>query len=184
MDPIAKPWWRSNTIWGVIILAVSGLLGRYGVDLAPDDQKALVGAIIAVVSPVGELVGMIQAIWGRARAQAPLTGQIVPRGAGGNASAFFVAPLAVMIAASLTLAACTADQAKMYGGLALAVGNALYTIECQSDVVGQTGGAVVASIRVSNPAAAAKVKAAMARNDGFVTRACPLATAVKVVVAN
>lgn len=184
MDPTAKPWWQSATVWGVVITALSGLLDRYGVSLAPDDQKALVGAIVAVVAPVGILVGVVQTIWGRARAKAPLTGQVVPRGAGGTVSALLVSPIAVAIAASLALSACTAERTKMYGGVALAVGNALYAIECQSVVVGQAGSAVVASIRVSDPAAAAKVKAAMAKNDGFVTQACPLATAVKFVVGN
>ncbi|QLP98525.1 MAG: hypothetical protein HZY79_15645 [Rhodoblastus sp.] len=69
MDPTAKPWWQSVTVWGVVIAALSGLLGRYGVDLAPEDEKALAAAIVAVLMPLGLLWGVIQAIWGRARAR-------------------------------------------------------------------------------------------------------------------
>ncbi|QLP98524.1 MAG: hypothetical protein HZY79_15640 [Rhodoblastus sp.] len=107
----------------------------------------------------------------------------MPRSSGRTASAAAIAPLALAIAAALGLGACAAEQAKMFGGLALAVGEAAYTIECKTDLVGRTGATVVAVVQVRDDGAAAKMRATLASNDAFVAQACPLARMVDVIVA-
>ena len=180
MDPIATPWWQSVTIWGVVITALAGLLGRYGVELAPDDEKTLAAAIVAVVTPLGILWGLVQAIWGRARAKTPLAKPGDPTSRASSLSALIAM---AAVAATMGLGACTSDQATRYGRLALAVGEALYAIECKTQLVGQTGSVVVAVVEARDRAAATRLRAALAANDAMIAQACPLATAVDVVVA-
>ncbi len=61
-----KPWWQSQTIYGVII-AMLGVVGRLlGYELTEADQHTLV----SIVSTLIEGVGAVWAIIGRVRATA------------------------------------------------------------------------------------------------------------------
>ena len=74
--PDSKWWGQSMTIWGVIITALSTVLPAVGpligLDITAELVRQLGDQIVAVVQALGGLIGTILAIWGRARATAPL----------------------------------------------------------------------------------------------------------------
>ena len=60
-----KPGVESKTIIGIIVAVIGMLASRYGVDLAPDDQKALVDIVGQVVAVSGSVLG----VYGRVTAK-------------------------------------------------------------------------------------------------------------------
>ena len=187
MDANVKPLWESATFWGVIITALSGLLGRYGVDITPEDTKSMSAALVAAATPLGILVGLVMTIWGRVRATRKVA--VVPP-KGSTLSAF----CGVMLAAGLavTLSACSSGHLDaMEAGLArveraaLRIGGAIYAVECKSGPLPGLLGATLAATAVivaPDSRAAERIGAAVALNDRLVASVCPAARAVEVVI--
>lgn len=63
-----KPALSSKTIIGILVAIIGMVASRYGVDIAPDDQKALVDILGQVVAAGGALWG----IYGRVKAKAQI----------------------------------------------------------------------------------------------------------------
>ena len=59
-----KPWYRSRTIWGIAIFAISTFAPKY----AP-----IAEAIPALADEIGQVVGTLWALYGRAKAVGPIT---------------------------------------------------------------------------------------------------------------
>lgn len=75
MSTTTKPWWRSRTLVGAIVTAVSFALQRSGViDLSDAEQQSLVDAILTTVEAGG--LGLVA--WGRSVASSRLTLQAAP----------------------------------------------------------------------------------------------------------
>jgi len=71
---------KSKTIWGLIIMVVSSVLSRFGVETPKEEITETVQyldnsweAILQVVQIVGDIVGGILIIWGRKTAKAPIS---------------------------------------------------------------------------------------------------------------
>lgn len=79
-----KPWYRSQTILGLMATAVSTVGQVAGHALAPEDIQAAVQG----VSLAGQAVGLLWAAWGRWRATEPLA---AGKGAGGGLSCLVLA---------------------------------------------------------------------------------------------
>lgn len=60
----AKPWWQSKAIWGAVVAILSGIGGLVGVVVAPEDQQTLVELLAAI----GPIIGGFIAIHGRVKA--------------------------------------------------------------------------------------------------------------------
>jgi hypothetical protein len=187
MEPNVKPLWESATFWGVVITALSGLLGRYGIDITPEDTKSLSAALVAAATPLGILVGLVVTIWGRVRATRKVA-LVPPKGETLSALA------GIMLAAGLavTLSACSLARLDgMEAGLAraeraaLRIGGALYAVECKSGPLpGVLGAALAATAVIVAPdsRAAARIGAAVDLNDRLVASVCPAARAIEVVI--
>ncbi|MBI4799686.1 MAG: hypothetical protein HY794_13365 [Desulfarculus sp.] len=85
-----KPWFRSQTILGLIATAVSTVGQVAGRALAPEDIQAAVQG----VSLAGQAVGLLWAAWGRWRASGPLTT--------GNGAGAVAGCIALVLGLSLT----------------------------------------------------------------------------------
>ena len=187
MDGTAKPLWQSTTFWGLIVSAVSGLLGRYGLTLTGEDQQSLAAALVAAATPIGILIGLLMGVWGRMRAQkriAPIASR--------PPSAFGALVAAVALAGLLQ--GCSADQAARFSAAldrieasAVRIGGALYRIECKSGPLPGVVGAGLANLAVivaPDSKAATKIGAAVAANNRIVETVCPMAAAIEIAVAS
>jgi hypothetical protein len=58
-----KAWWRSKTIWGLAITAIS---------IAAPKYQPIAQLLPPVVDQVGEIVGLLVALYGRLKAEKPL----------------------------------------------------------------------------------------------------------------
>jgi len=56
-----KPWYLSRTVWGVLIMVFTILLGRFGYVITPEVQEGVVSLALDVVAVVSGGV----ALWGR-----------------------------------------------------------------------------------------------------------------------
>jgi uncharacterized membrane protein len=56
-----KAWWESRTIWGSLLTLISIVLSQFGIKV--DDVT--LQQIVDVAIQLGEIVGVIIAIWGR-----------------------------------------------------------------------------------------------------------------------
>lgn len=63
-----KKAYESKTIWGALIAALPAVLALLGVDISPEDATALVGSAEQLVT----IFGVVLAIYGRVKAQAPI----------------------------------------------------------------------------------------------------------------
>jgi len=83
-----KPWYQSKTIWGILIAAVGYVLSEVlkvpDVQLPPnadfeqlkaytDAVKAAQGDVAVIVSQVVSAVGTVLAIYGRVKAESPIS---------------------------------------------------------------------------------------------------------------
>lgn len=59
-----KPWWKSRTILGIAIFAVSSFAPKY----AP-----IAEALPTIADEAGQLIGTLIALYGRAKAVGPIT---------------------------------------------------------------------------------------------------------------
>lgn len=189
MEP-SKNWYASLTIWGAIVSGLAAIAAQLGYTISADNQAALATGmrdISTMIVAAGAVVGPILTVIGRVRATKIITADPVAA----KAPAFLLAAGLAMCLAPM-LGACSAagmgnigSAMSAVGAGAVQVGEALYAVECRTDAIGQIGAGVatVAAIQAPNGEAAAKIKAALARNDAIAARACPLATAVEIVVA-
>ena len=65
-----KPWYRSTTIQGGIILAATILANRLGLNFGEGEKQLLTDIIISA----GEIVGSIMVFWGRLKAKDQIGG--------------------------------------------------------------------------------------------------------------
>ena len=66
MKPTSKPWYKSKTLIGVVIIAITVFLRRlFDIELG-DPDKAELGAMLTTF---GEFVGVALAWWGRVSAK-------------------------------------------------------------------------------------------------------------------
>lgn len=63
-----EPWYQSRVTWGAIIAVIAGLAGIAGYTFGPDDQAAIVNAIVGITSAVGGLLSW----YGRWKATKPI----------------------------------------------------------------------------------------------------------------
>lgn len=74
-----KPFWQSRTIWGGIFMAAGFALARFGVELSPVEQAAMVDLWVNLAAIATEIVGGVLVVLGRFNAKKPLTvGRGVP----------------------------------------------------------------------------------------------------------
>jgi hypothetical protein len=57
----AKPWYRSKTIWGGVVMALCYSAGAGGVQITAEEQSRAVD----MLSAAGELAGLIMVVIGR-----------------------------------------------------------------------------------------------------------------------
>lgn len=66
-----KPWYESKTVWGLLMVILPLLLGKFGLSV---DTDGLEPALRALLTDVRELVGSALVVWGTvSRKRAPLT---------------------------------------------------------------------------------------------------------------
>ena len=64
-----KPWYKSVTMWGIFLTALSALLGKN-----PELAEALVSPATAeAAAAIGEVFGIVMAAYGRMRAKTEIT---------------------------------------------------------------------------------------------------------------
>ncbi len=74
MEPI-KPWYKSKTIWGVIIMALSTIYSRFThSNITPEQVQDFIKTVTDSIPEVGALVGGGLAIYGRLKAAVPIKG--------------------------------------------------------------------------------------------------------------
>lgn len=64
----AKKWYLSKTIWGGLSMAVGVALRYAGYEISNEDLNSAVDGILAALSGVLEVVGLIMTIYGRVKA--------------------------------------------------------------------------------------------------------------------
>lgn len=69
----AKAWYLSTTVWGIFLTALGLVLGFFNIDFTPEQQAIVKDGIIAIISTVVQLIGVITAIIGRKKAATVLT---------------------------------------------------------------------------------------------------------------
>jgi type II secretory pathway component PulF len=62
-----KEWWKSQTLWGGIIMAIAFIVGLLGYSITTQEQKTMTDLIISIATPLGELIGLIMLIIGRVK---------------------------------------------------------------------------------------------------------------------
>lgn len=76
MQPAAKWWGQSITIWGAVITGLSTVLPAlgpaFGIDITGELVREAGAGIVQTVQAVGGLIGTLMTIYGRARATKPL----------------------------------------------------------------------------------------------------------------
>lgn len=69
-----KKWWLSKGLWGGIVGLIAMVLMVFKVvDISVEEQATLVDSIVAIVTMISGLVGIILAIYGRLTAKKTLT---------------------------------------------------------------------------------------------------------------
>ena len=63
---------KSKTNWGVIIMMLSFMLSKYGIEVDEQTQTMLIDNTIDIIALIGEGVGGLLAIYGRWVANQPL----------------------------------------------------------------------------------------------------------------
>lgn len=66
----------SLTIWGAVVVVLAQLAQLAGYSISADDQAAMVNLIqsgVTVATTIASIIGALAAIWGRVRAQRPIT---------------------------------------------------------------------------------------------------------------
>lgn len=111
---IAKDWYRSQTYWGAIVMALSSVLGIFGLTLSSQDQQGLIAGGCAL----GNAIGLIVTLLGRNKAQRPIKGSKAARPSKGArtarrakaAQAIIGLALAVILLGGLTGCATSEKQ--------------------------------------------------------------------------
>lgn len=68
-----KDWWKSKTLWGALVVAVSFILQLLGKTISPDQQSILTDQLTTIATAVGEVVGIIIVVVGRFMAKTAIT---------------------------------------------------------------------------------------------------------------
>jgi hypothetical protein len=66
-----KPWYASTTIWGTVVTLVALVSPKIVAALGGGDVAT--DTLVQVAQAVAVLVGVVVTVWGRAKAQGPLT---------------------------------------------------------------------------------------------------------------
>ena len=66
----SKPWWQSRTLWGLAVALAGTVIPRLGLG---DNATWLTDQAVQAAGLVGQLVGIGVAVYGRCKAQGPLT---------------------------------------------------------------------------------------------------------------
>ena len=75
-----KDWWKSRTMWGVIISIIASLLQMLGVaQITLEEQSNLAQLIVNVATGLSEIIGFLMIIIGRIRADKPISNNIIPK---------------------------------------------------------------------------------------------------------
>lgn len=69
----SKPFWYSRTLWGGVMLVLALILGKFGVELGPDEQASFIDQILGVIEPLSALVGSVLVVVGRFKAKKAVT---------------------------------------------------------------------------------------------------------------
>jgi hypothetical protein len=92
----SKQWYLSKTIWGAVVAFLSMVAGAiFGVEVDADTQAVLVDQVVAGVSAVITLIGLVMVVIGRLSAKKAIAG---PGATPGNSGA-----LALLIGAGLSI---------------------------------------------------------------------------------
>ncbi|MEO0166591.1 MAG: hypothetical protein ABIL39_10700 [candidate division WOR-3 bacterium] len=63
-----KPWFKSKTIIGAILMFIALIFSFFGVTISPEEQAGMADLIVQVAEGIAGLVGFILAIYGRIKA--------------------------------------------------------------------------------------------------------------------
>ena len=75
-----KDWWKSITMWGVMISIIASLLQMLGVaQITLEEQQNLAQLIVNVATGLSEIIGFLMIIIGRMRANKPISNNIIPK---------------------------------------------------------------------------------------------------------
>lgn len=84
MEVKSKPWWESVTVWGVVITAISGILGLFGLAIGPETQQQAIDIVpkavealarkdwVAAINAAITFVGVVMTAVGRNQAVQPV----------------------------------------------------------------------------------------------------------------
>ena len=76
-----KAWWKSITIWGAIIGAISYGLQLTGMaQLSFEEQQNITQQVVNTVTSIGDLISIIMIVMGRWRANKPISNKVLPIG--------------------------------------------------------------------------------------------------------
>ena len=67
-----KKWYKSKTIWGLIIMAIGTILNKVGIHINPDIYGQLVTEAVELVPEIIQVIGGLQAGYGRIKAEGSL----------------------------------------------------------------------------------------------------------------
>ena len=67
----SKPWYASTTIWGTVVTLMALVAPKVVAVLGGGDVAT--DTLVQVAQAVAVLVGVVATVWGRAKAQGPLT---------------------------------------------------------------------------------------------------------------
>lgn len=63
-EPASKPWWKSKTLWGLVIT---------GISIAAPKYQPVAEVLPTAIDNVGSLVGLLLAAYGRIKADTSIT---------------------------------------------------------------------------------------------------------------
>lgn len=67
-----KPWYKSVTVIGLVLTAIAGIAAKLGVKVS-EDPEALAQTLIDAAEQIGQVAGLVIALYGRLKASTTLT---------------------------------------------------------------------------------------------------------------